>query len=74
MHRILSHLSLCKITQALHWYDVVVSEVMNFGRRLSSLRRCVCSLSMLKQEIYFEKQVKEVEKNLIIISSPFFLF
>lgn len=34
----------------------------------------MCSLSMLNQEIYFEKQVKDVRKNLIIVSYSFFLF
>lgn len=71
MHHILSHLALCKTTWALHWYDMVLSEVVNCGTRLSSLRRCMCSLSMLNQEIYFEKQVKDARKNLTIISYSF---
>lgn len=74
MHHILSRLALCKTTWALRWYDTVLSEVVNCGTRLSSLRRCMCSLSTLNQDVYFEKQVKNVRKKLIIVSYSFFLF
>jgi len=68
MHHILSRLALCKTAWALHWYDTVLPEVVNCGTRLSSLRRGMCSLSTLNEEICFEKQVKDAGKNLIVIT------